>query len=203
MKQTQKDFFSHKAKDYDQLKSRTDNVNNIAQGILNEIAFTKDMSIMDFGSGTGLLLSKIAPHVQEITAVDISSSMNEVLRSKIDTINCKLDIAEMDLTKASLDKTFDAIISSMTFHHIEDIQELFNKLYSLVTTNGLIAIADIDKEDGSFHTSDTGVFHLGFERELFLNFANIAGFKDLKIQTVNVMEKPTGTYPVFLLTGRK
>ncbi|WP_339917047.1 class I SAM-dependent methyltransferase [Yeosuana marina] len=203
MKSVQKDYFSEKAKDYDTHKPRTVNVENIAQGILKESFFSKDMSIMDFGSGTGLLLTEVAPYVKKISAVDISTSMNEVLRSKKDIIECELELIETDLTKEAFNKTFDAIISSMTIHHIKNVLELFRKFYSLLNKNGFIAIADLDLEDGSFHTTDTGVFHFGFDREEFLNTAKKAGFKDLKIETVSVVEKPTGKYPVFLLTGRK
>lgn len=203
MNSKQKDFFAEKAEGFDGQKSITQNVDNIAQIIIKNLAFSKEMHIMDFGSGTGLLLSQIAPYVGEITAVDISASMIGVLQSKMDSIDCKLQILELDLTKEKLETKFDAIISSMTIHHIENVQELFNKFYSLLNDNGSIAIADLDKEDGSFHSEDTGVFHDGFDRNEFLSIAKNAGFRDLKIQTASIMNKPTGNYPVFLLTGKK
>ena len=56
MKSVRKDYFAEKAEDYDGLKARTQNVDNIAQSILEELSFSKEMHIMDFGSGTGLLL---------------------------------------------------------------------------------------------------------------------------------------------------
>ena len=203
MKSQQKDFFKEKAQEYDKESSRTQNVDHIAQAILKDVTFLKEMHIMDFGSGTGLLLSNIAPHVGKITAVDISSSMNEVLRSKMNTINCKLEIAEIDITKETLDRKFDVIISSMAVHHIENLTDLFKIFYTLLHENGTIAIADLDKEDGSFHTTNTGVFHNGFDREEFLAIAKSVGFKDLKTQNASIVEKPTGSYSVFLLTGKK
>lgn len=203
MKSGKKDFFEEKAKNYDSEKARVDNVTNIANLILKEVTFHKDFNIMDFGSGTGLLLSKIAPFVGKITAVDISKSMNEVLRNKKQTIDCKLDILEIDLTKTDLNKKFDGIISSMTIHHVKDTIKLFEQFYSMLNKNGTIAISDLDKEDGSFHKTDTGVFHHGFNRDAFMGIAKSAGFKNLKIQTVGLVEKPYGEYPVFLLTGNK
>ena len=158
---------------------------------------------MDFGSGTGLLLSNIAPQVNKITAIDISASMNGVLKSKQNTIDCELEIFEIDITKETIDKKFDGIISSMTIHHIEDVPTLFKTFYSLLNKGGFIALADLDKEDGSFHTADTGVFHHGFERNEFLSMAKSAGFKNLKIQTASELNRPTGHYPIFLLTGKK
>lgn len=203
MKSKQKDFFKEKAQEYDKGASRTKNVDHIAEAILKEISFTKEMSLMDFGSGTGLLLSHIAPHVGKITAIDISSSMNDVLRSKKNTMKCELEIMEIDLTKESLDRKFDGIISSMAVHHIKDITSLFKTFYALLSENGSIAIADLDKEDGSFHTTNTGVFHHGFDRDEFVSIAKNVGFKDLKIQDASTTVKDTGTYSVFLLTGKK
>jgi len=196
-----KDFFAEKANDYDTKKNRTQNVINIAQGILKEISFSKKMKIMDFGSGTGLLLSKIAPYVGKITAIDISESMNNALKAK--KIACEIEILEMDLTTEKLNEKFDSIISSMTLHHINNVDELFKKFYTLLNNKGTIAIADLDIEDGSFHTTDTGVFHHGFDREKFKGFAKNAGFRNINIQSTSIVEKPTGSYPVFLLTAEK
>ena len=47
------DYFSIKAKDYDKLKRRLDNAKNIANAIKSEINITKDLTVIDFGAGTG------------------------------------------------------------------------------------------------------------------------------------------------------
>jgi len=62
--------------------SRVDNVDNIARTLLAAVPLDKTMHLMDFGSGTGLLLERVAPQVGKITAVDISESMNRELRDK-------------------------------------------------------------------------------------------------------------------------
>lgn len=198
-----KDYFENKAKDYEKEAPRVNNVKNIADGILKNITFTKEMNIVDFGSGTGLLTSQIAPHVSKITCVDMSKAMNEVLSDKKDQFPCELEILELDLSKEDLEKKFDSIISSMTIHHVKDVLALFKKFYTMLDENSTIALADLDTEDGSFHTNDTGVFHLGFDRDWFLQIAKDAGFKDLKIEQVSIASKPYGDFPIFLLTGRK
>ena len=201
-----KDFFAHKAKEYENNEKRVSNVQNIADGILKNISYTKEMSILDFGSGTGLLTQEIAPYVKKITALDMSTSMNEVLREKTEGFACDLEVLELDITKEKYDdklSNLDGIISSMTIHHIENTEDLFKIFYDLLNENGTIALADLETEDGSFHTSDTGVFHFGFDKDEFLNIAKKVGFKDLKIETISVSSKPHGEYPIFLLTGKK
>jgi 2-polyprenyl-3-methyl-5-hydroxy-6-metoxy-1,4-benzoquinol methylase len=197
------DYFQNKSKDYEKDKNRVNNVKNIAESIKQNISFHKSMHIMDFGSGTGLLLEEIAPLVNKITAVDISKAMNTELDSKRENLGCEIEIIETDLTKTELDKKFDGIMSSMTLHHVKNIQTLFIDFYSLLNENGFIAIADLDLEDGSFHTTDTGVFHLGFDRTEFLDYAKEAGFKNLKIMSASIDYKPQGQYPIFLLVGNK
>jgi len=198
-----KDHFKQKAEAYDQNKNRVNNINNIATAMTQAIEFKPDMHIMDFGSGTGLLLERISPFVKRITAVDISSSMNEQLKAKATMLDCELDIIEQDLTQTELDQTFDGIISSMTLHHIRDIESLLNKLYYLLKNKGVIALADLDKEDGSFHTEDTGVFHFGFDREALCDIAKKVGFKNIHIESASIVHKPQGDYPVFLFTAEK
>ncbi len=198
---TSKDPFCGKAREYDALGRRTQNATKVAQGILKAIPFSKEMEIMDFGAGTGLLLSEIAPYVGKITAIDVSKSMTDVLREK--TIACDIEVIEMDLTTTPLNKQFNSIISSMTFHHIADIKNLLKTFYKLLKPAGTIAIADLEKEDGSFHTTDTGVYHYGFDKETLKNLTKDTGFQNINIQTINTIEKPTGNYPIFLLTAEK
>lgn len=198
-----KDYFELKADSYDKDANRVGNVNNIANSILSSIPFNKNMHIMDFGSGTGLLLERVAPFVKKITAVDVSEAMCKQLSEKINNLDCEVEILQLDLTKTKLDIKFDGIISSMTMHHIKDTQAMFNDFYTMLNDNGVIAISDLDTEDGSFHTEDTGVFHFGFDRNEFQDKAIAVGFKNVKIITASIDEKPHGKFPIFLLTGNK
>jgi cyclopropane fatty-acyl-phospholipid synthase-like methyltransferase len=197
------DHFKHKSKTYSKDSKRVQNVQTIAKGIMDKINYSKQMHIMDFGSGTGLLSIHIAPHVQKITAVDNSPSMNETLHQNKDMIECELDIIEADLEVASLEQTFDGIISSMTLHHIKDIENIFHKFYTLLEKDGTLAIADLYTEDGSFHSDNAGVHHFGFEEEFLLQCAKKAGFEDISCQEVSVAKKPHKEFSIFLLTARK
>ncbi len=197
------DHFAQKAGSYEQNQSRVDNVANIAKSVLETIEFDQSMHIVDFGSGTGLLLEKIAPYVGKITAVDISKSMNLQLHEKRSRLGCEIDILEVDLEKTSIPLQVDGVVSSMTMHHVENIEAMFVKFYSMVKAGGFIAISDLDTEDGSFHTEDesTGVFHHGFERGAFAKAAIKAGFQLAKVSSASVIHKPQGDYGVFLLTA--
>jgi len=196
-----KDYFDQRAAGWEQASQRVENVENIAREMRGRIHFAASMEIMDFGSGTGLLLERIAPLVRKITAVDTSAAMNLQLAGKRGTLDCELEILDIDLVESDLDRKFDGIISSMTIHHIEDIPSLLRKFHALLNNGGFIAIADLDLEDGSFHTEDAGVFHFGFDRAALLETALEAGFTEPGISTASVIRKPQRDYSVFLLTA--
>ncbi len=199
-----KDYFAEKSKSYEKEVTRVNNIGTIADAILERLAYDKENAhVMDFGSGTGLLTEQIAPYVKKMTTVDISPSMNEQLRAKQNALPCELEMLELDLVKESIAQKFHGIVSSMTMHHVEDILAMFRKFYAMLEEGGSIAIADLDKEDGTFHKEDMGVFHFGFEQDVFAALARQAGFENIAIATVSVIKKPYGEYPVFLLTGEK
>ena len=91
----------------------------------------------------------------------------------------------------------------MTIHHLEDIPALFSKLYHMLDDHGFIAIADLDSEDGTFHSDNTGVFHYGFDRERLARYATEAGFRDITFSLANKISKPHAEFTVFLMTALK
>ena len=198
-----RDFFANKANSYEQNKSRVDNVDNIAKAVIGGLNLNKSMHLVDFGSGTGLLLERVAPFVGKITAVDISESMNEQLRSKIGNLACDIEILKIDLETEVIYGKYDGIISSMTMHHVKDISAMFRKFHTLLKDGGFIAISDLDKEDGSFHTEDTGVYHNGFDRDEFAKHALAAGFMNVSVFDASVVHKPQGDYSVFILKANR
>ena len=182
---------------------RVKNAQSISGLILKNIPLSKEMVVMDLGAGTGLLSYFIAPYVKKIVALDTSPSMLEEFQAKSDEFEAQTETILSDIMKYDKESEYDFIVSSMTIHHIEDIKALFSKLYKLLKPNGYIAIADLDTEDGTFHSEDTGVFHHGFDRDILKNMAKNVGFKDINIQTASIINKPHKDFSVFLLTAKK
>ncbi len=195
----QVDHFEKKSKSWDMNSTRVINAQTIATSILESIEVNDSMSLIDFGAGTGLLSYFVAPKVEKIIAIDNSPSMLEKFKEKQSEFACDTQVLQADLSIDTLDIKVDGIISSMTIHHLLDTKALFDKLYSMLGDGGFIAIADLDSEDGSFHSDNTGVFHYGFNREELKNIAKASGFKDISFQTVSHIKKPHREFTVFLM----
>ena len=197
------DHFAHKSKSWDMNSKRVKNAKGIAEQIIKNIKLDKSMELMDFGAGTGLLSYFVAPFVKKIVAVDNSPSMLVEFENKCDEFSCETEVIEKDLSSEALDRNFDGIISSMTIHHLEDTAALLSKLYDMLNDGGFVAIADLDSEDGSFHSDNTGVFHYGFDRHLLAQHAQEAGFKDVTFSLASTISKPHADFTVFLMTAVK
>ncbi len=197
------DLFAHKSKSWDMNSKRVKNAQRIAELIVKNIKLDKQMKIMDFGAGTGLLSYFVAPFVKKIIAVDNSPSMLLEFENKCSEFACETEVIAKDLSTETLERRFDGIISSMTMHHLKDTLALFRKLYVMLEDGGFIALADLDSEDGSFHSDNTGVFHHGFDREALKVIAQEAGFKNISFDTAGTIAKPHRDFTVFLMTAVK
>jgi tRNA (cmo5U34)-methyltransferase len=194
------DHFKEKAKDWDKGDIRVQNAKSIANAITKEVNLHAKMDLMDFGVGTGLLGFEVLKHVQSMVGVDTSASMLEKLEAK-NTPELFIKPELRDLVSNPIDNVFDGVVSSMTLHHVEKIADFFNTLKNNIKEDGFVAIADLESEDGTFHSDNTGVYHFGFEPEELKKKLVTCGYKDVKVQTIYTIEKPHKTFNVFLLTA--
>jgi cyclopropane fatty-acyl-phospholipid synthase-like methyltransferase len=199
-----KDLFAHKSKEWDANSKRVQGAKAIADSILKKIDLKSNMHIMDFGAGTGLLSYCLSHRIGKVTAIDNSPSMLEVFAEKASLFNCSTEMMELDLSRdVPSHLLFDGIVSSMTIHHIKNIEDMLNKMYHMLPDGGFIALADLDSEDGTFHSDNEGVFHFGFDREEIVSIAKRVGFEDVEIETANIIKKPHSDFGVFLLTAKR
>ncbi|MFO8024402.1 class I SAM-dependent DNA methyltransferase [Thiohalophilus sp.] len=195
------DLFEEKSRDWDTNEMITALSVGIGSAIVERIPLSSDMSVMDFGAGTGLISAHIAPHVNNIVAVDVSGSMLEKLAAKPE-LQGKVEICCQDILEAPLKQKFDLIVSAMALHHVEDTVKLFGRFADSLRSGGRVALADLDREDGTFHPADVeGVFHHGFERDALESLMREQGFTDIRFSTAHVVNKEEADYPVFLVTA--
>jgi len=197
------DLFSAKAKGWDVNERILALSSGIGSALINNVVLTAQMNVLDFGAGTGLLTSQVAARVNKVTAVDISQSMLDQLNSKVE-LTGKVEPLCRDIIDQPLATKFDLIVSAMAMHHVEDTDKLLQRFAEHLKSGAGIALADLDKEDGTFHPENIeGVYHNGFVREDFQSKLEQHGFKDIQFVTAHTVIKEDKAYPVFLATATK
>ena len=197
------DLFNEKAKDWDASEMKRLISSAVGSSILKHIPLHNKMDVMDFGAGTGLISSQVVPFVNKVLAVDISKAMLEKLISKPE-LQGKVKAVCQDITDKPIDAKFDLIMSAMAIHHVEDTLKLINTFYEHLKPGAQVALADLDKEDGSFHPEGSeGVFHSGFERDELKQLLENNGFNNVQFFTAHIINKQEKQYPVFLVVATK
>ena len=197
------DLFNEKAKDWDASERKQLISSAVAAAILKNVPLNPQMDVMDFGAGTGLISAHIVPFVDKIVAVDISIAMLEKLTEKPE-FRDKVEAVCQDITDKPIDAKFDLIISALALHHVEDTLKLIKTFVEHLKPGAKVALADLDKEDGSFHPEGSeGVYHSGFERDELQTLLENNGFYDVQFFTIHTMKKNGKQYPVFLVVATK
>lgn len=200
--------FDSKARQWDSNPVFVERGRKIAEAIRAQVPLKPTMQALDYGCGTGLLSFPLKDALGRITLKDSSAGMLEVLREKIaDQAVANMTVRQADLTAEPLpDERYDLIYSAMTLHHIPDTGHILQVFHDLLNRGGHLCIADLDREDGSFHGPEIEVHH-GFDRSALTATAERAGFTDIRFDTVFEIVKETEAgsraYPVFLLTARR
>ncbi len=200
--------FDGKAREWDANPVFRERAERIARAMRARIPLDRTMTALDYGSGTGLLSFPLQDALGRITLMDSSAGMLAVAREKIAAQGLNhMTVRQVDLTAdPPADERYDLIYTSMTLHHIPDTDHILRVFHGLLEPGGWLAVADLDREDGSFHGPEVEVHH-GFDRAELAARAEAAGFGEVVFDTVFAIDKTkdTGTrrYPVFLMTARR
>ncbi len=201
--------FDQVAAEWDSNPGRAASTKKIVDAIRKAVVLRPDMNALDFGAGTGLITLGLLPYVGRLTAVDASLAMVQVLDEKLKALRiANVQTMARDIGATPLPASeFDLIVSSMVLHHLPDVPQTLRHLRSSLRPGGWIALADLDSEDGSFHSNSSAVFHHGLDRNAIRQWLLETGFTDTVIREAHRMARTAADgksreYPVFLATAR-
>jgi len=201
--------FDERARDWDSDPKKVERARIVADAIRSTVHLSQEMTALEYGCGTGLLSFALQQDLGQITLADTSQGMLDVLREKIASAEVtNMHPVRLDLSSDPLPaERYDLTYSLMTLHHIQDVKDMLSKFYELLVPNGLLLVADLDQEDGSFHTDGTTDAHKGFARAELRKMVEKAGFANILFMTAYEIKKQIRneekTFPVFLMAAQK
>jgi ubiquinone/menaquinone biosynthesis C-methylase UbiE len=202
--------FDERAKDWDSDPNKVNRARTVADAIRESIPLSRQMRALEYGCGTGLLSFALQSDLGQITLADTSQGMLDVLNEKIANAGVtNMYPVRLDLTCDPLPaERYDLTYSLMVLHHIHDFHDVLGRFYDLLIPNGYLLVADLDKEDGSFHTDGTTDVHLGFDRHELQKIVENIGFGNIRFSTAYEIKKQQignaeKIFPVFLMVAQK
>ncbi len=201
--------FDERAKDWDSDPQKVERARAVAEAIRKAVPLSTDMNALEYGCGTGVLSFALQEDLGQITLADTSQGMLDVLGEKIASSGVtNMHPVRLDLETEPLPaEKYHITYSLMVLHHIHDARGILKKFYAMLEPNGYLIVADLDKEDGSFHTDGTTDVHKGFERHELQEWVEAIGFENVRFSTAYEIRKEVNgkekMFPVFLMTAQK
>ena len=197
--------FDERARTWDtpERRARTEAVADVIRAA---IPLTRDVRTIEVGAGTGLLGLALAGDVGELVLADPSSGMLEVAREKLAARDDgRVSAIHLDLlADPPPELPFGLAVSLLVLHHLPDTAAALRAIRELLRPGGWLALADLETEDGSFHSHDAeGIHHQGFDPDRLAATAADAGFVDVSVSRATVLEKDGRQFPLLLLAGRR
>jgi ubiquinone/menaquinone biosynthesis C-methylase UbiE len=171
--------FEEMAKRYD-TEDRMELAKVIVKEVRQELQDSKSKSLIDYGSGTGLVSLALTDLVDSILLVDSSEQMLEVAKAKISQKGItNSDVLYSDFTKGTPELKADIVLMSLVLLHIPDTKKILQELFNILNDGGKLIIVDFDKNDRVYHPK----VHNGFDHEELKERLSEAGFKSSEIKT--------------------
>ncbi len=199
--------FDERAKDWDSDPKKVERARVVAEEIRKTVPLSREMNAFEYGCGTGLLSFALQEYLGQITLADTSQGMLDVLAEKISAAGAvNMHPVRLDLAVDTIPpQKYHITYSLLTMHHIQNTQDILNKFHIILEPGGYLLIADLDKEDGSFHTDGTTDVHKGFAQSELQKQVEAAGFSDVKFTIAYTIKKMVGneekSFPIFLMSA--
>jgi ubiquinone/menaquinone biosynthesis C-methylase UbiE len=175
----EQNVFEEMAKRYD-TEERKELAQVVVKEVKKELQESKSKSLIDYGSGTGLVSLELTDMVASTLLIDSSEQMLEVARAKITQRGISsADVLHSNFTQGTPDLKADIILMSLVLLHIPDTQKILLELFTILNEGGKLIIVDFDKNE---HISHPKV-HNGFVHEELKETLSEVGFTSTVIKT--------------------
>ncbi|MBI2705571.1 MAG: class I SAM-dependent methyltransferase [Actinobacteria bacterium] len=198
------DPFDEKAATWDADPQKVERAGAVARCIAASVPLAPSTRLLEYGAGTGLVTQALRESVGPVTLADTSRGMRDVIEAKIRAgrlVDAR--VWDLDLERQPPpDAAFDLIVTVLVLHHIHDLRSVLTSFATLLAPGGHLCIADLAKEDGSFHGADFDGHH-GFEQRALTADLSAAGFTDITFTDCTELVRDGRRYPVFLSSCRR
>jgi ArsR family transcriptional regulator len=157
-------FFRDVANDWDsrrdQFQGPSDHLNQLVSSLQ-----TTEGTIVDLGTGTGVLLERLSSRAERVIGVDAAAEMLDVARANV----ASSGIDNVDLRLGTLehlplpDGEADVMVANMVLHHVAHPPDAIREIHRGLREGGRVLVADFLAHGEESYRERLGDLWLGFE----------------------------------------
>jgi ArsR family transcriptional regulator len=153
----------------------------VALSILPETCKT----ILDLGTGSGLLLPALLERADQVIAVDSSTTMLDLARQTAGAEAHRCDFRLGDLEHLPVaDGEVDAVVAGMVLHHVSTPSHALSEAWRALSEGGEVAIIDLAQHEDESLREELADLWLGFQPTEMRRWLKASGFEVTHTGTV-------------------
>ena len=170
-------FFSSIAENWDRLRS-LHYPNDLIESALLDLSGPGPFGrVLDFGTGTGRMLSLFAPLAEEAEGIDLSHNMLTIARANLERQGVeRARVRQGNVTAVPFDSgCADVVIIHQVLHYMDTPNRAISEAARVLKPGGQLLIVDFAPHDLEFLRTEYGHHRLGMSHDAMAAWAQDAG----------------------------
>jgi ArsR family transcriptional regulator len=177
--QAAQSYFSRIAAEWDRVRSLHVPDEAVEAAVLAAIGDRPLGSVLDLGTGTGRMLSLLAPRAARAVGVDASHAMLQVARANLDKVKAgagRIDLRQGDIHALPFERgTFDVVLMHQVLHYLDDPARALREAAAMLAPGGRLIVVDFAPHTLEFLREQHAHRRLGFSQEQMAGWLAEAG----------------------------
>jgi SAM-dependent methyltransferase len=133
-------------------KARPDYPTDAVSFLVNSLGIDDDAHVLDLGAGTGIFTGQLLPYCAQITAVEPTAGMREILSQRLPTVNV---LDGRDVAIPLEDATVDCVIVAQAFHWF-DAPVALEEIHRVLVEGGRLGVLWNERDESIAWVADLG-----------------------------------------------
>src|ERR1700761_6263406 len=185
------EYFARNAARWDEIRSLYVSDADVEKAILAAAGPGPFRRLVDLGSGTGRMLTLLAPHAEAALGLDLSQQMLNLARNRVTEAGlagCELRHGDIFATRLP-DESADLVVVHQVLHYLADPAAAVKEAARIVAGGGRLIIADFAPHRLEFLREQHQHRRLGFAEPEMARWLADAGLKSVRVSALPPAQK--------------
>ena len=142
-------------------------VDHLGTADLGTLDLRDSGTVVDLGTGTGVLLSRLSSRARTVIGIDASTEMLQIAQRNVESQglgNVELRLGALEHLPVP-DHQADVMVANMVLHHVANPADVLGEVHRGLRPGGIFLLADLATHSEESYRENLGALWLGFERQ--------------------------------------